>query len=85
MKPRCRFKCRFVQITDNLLLCPHAAWGEASSKLGAIEEGRRLLERAGGYEVVLARIVEAENAKREAAKEKREQKAKHLESTLRYR
>lgn len=85
MKPRCRFGCRFVQITDNLWLCPHASWGEASWKLGAVDEARQLLEKAGGYDVVLARVIEAEDKKREESMKKREQKERRVEATLKYR
>lgn len=57
IKPRCRYGCRFLDITPGLSLCPHTAVGWASNLKGAVEEARRMLEREGGYDVVLARVV----------------------------
>src|SRR5262245_1620036 len=56
VKPECRHGCTFLRITDNMYLCPHTAFGQATYLRGAVEEARRLLERAGGYEAELARI-----------------------------
>lgn len=64
MKAWCRFRCEMVQATDRLWLCPHSAYGDAVSRVGAVEEGRQLLEQAGGYEAVLARS-QAEQVKEE--------------------
>ncbi|HXJ29480.1 MAG TPA: hypothetical protein VNG35_02515 [Gemmatimonadales bacterium] len=66
VKPECRFKCRFLEITPALWLCPHAAFGEASYLKGAVEDARVLLARAGGYDVVLARVVTEEDMRRTA-------------------
>lgn len=72
VKPECKHGCRFLQITPALALCEHASYGEASYLAGAVEEARRLLERAGGYNVVLAGIVREEEAKKEARQKERE-------------
>lgn len=73
VKPNCRHGCKFLQVSDGLWLCPHAAYGRASYLKGAIEEGRRLMERAGGYDALLARITERDDEKR--AERRRKQKA----------
>jgi hypothetical protein len=83
-KPACRHKCRFIQITNELWLCPHAAWGASTDLKGAIEEGRKLLERAGGYDLVLRRVVAAEEAKRKAREEERERKHQRQRESLKY-
>lgn len=77
VKPECKFKCRFLQITPGLWLCPHAAYGEASYYKGMVADGRALLDKWGGYEAVLAGIVEAEEAKKEVAKEERAERQKN--------
>jgi hypothetical protein len=77
VKPRCQFGCRFLQITDELWLCPHAAFGEASYKLGAVEEARRMMEKAGGYDKLL-RALEAQEAE-----ERREKRQKYLDAVER--
>lgn len=59
-----------LQITDSLWLCPHAAWGSACDKKGAVEEARRLLALAGGYDAVAHRV-EAEEAERERLRKER--------------
>ena len=82
--PTCKQKCRFLQITDGLWLCPHAAYGEATDKKGAVEEGRALLARAGGYEAVVARVLAAEAVKREEQRKKKEGKVRRLAESLRY-
>ena len=84
IKPSCKYGCRFLQVTDELWLCPHAAYGQASYLRGAVEEGRQLLERAGGYEAVLERIVAAEDKKKEERRERREQKSERLAASVRY-
>jgi len=66
VKPECRYGCRFIQITPALWLCPHASYGEASYLKGAVEEARAVLEKQGGYEAVLARLVKAEEERRKA-------------------
>jgi hypothetical protein len=76
VKPECRHKCTFIQITDGLYLCPHASYGQASYYRGAVEEGRRLLERAGGYDVVLKKLAEEEEAGREKVRKERARRAK---------
>jgi geranylgeranyl pyrophosphate synthase len=85
LTPRCKYKCQFIQITDNLFLCPHAAYGSASDRLGAVEEARHLLERQGGYDAVLARVQEAHQRKLEELQRAREDKDKQLTKTLKYR
>lgn len=73
VKPECKYGCRFLLITPGLWLCPHADYGEASYLKGAVEEARAMLEKAGGYDFVLAGIVEKEEAKKQAAREEREE------------
>ena len=84
VKPECKYKCRFLQITDGLWMCPHAAYGEATDRKGAVEEARGLLARAGGYDAVLARVEGAEEAKREEARKKKQDKTKRLAESVRY-
>lgn len=84
VKPECKFKCRFLQITDAIWVCPHAAYGEGTDRIGAVEEARRLLERAGGYDQVLAGIQRAEFERKEAARKKREDKQTRLAQSIRY-
>jgi hypothetical protein len=69
VKPRCKHECRFLQVTPALWLCPHAAYGQASYLKGAVAEARTLLERAGGYDTVLARVVAEEEQRRQARRE----------------
>ncbi len=84
IKPECKRGCRFIQITDQLWLCPHAAYGFATNLKGAIEEGRRMMERAGGYAHLLA-IVEAEEARHQAElKDNREHRRAQAQATMRY-
>jgi hypothetical protein len=85
VKPSCRHGCRFLQIADGLWLCPHAAYGESSYMLGAIEEARRVLERAGGYDAVLAKIQNAEFEKKEARRLEREARQNRAAASVRYR
>jgi hypothetical protein len=84
LKPQCRHKCRFVQVTEELWLCPHAAYGAASYLSGAIADARALLERAGGYDAVLKRIVEREEEQRAAARERAQSKSRRLAESVRY-
>lgn len=84
VKPECKHGCRFIQVSQGLWLCPHAAYGEASYYKGAIEDARNLLEKAGGYEAVLGRIETEEAQRKEDAREKREAKQKRLAESLRY-
>jgi hypothetical protein len=84
VRPSCRHKCRFLQISDELWLCPHAAFGRLSYLKGAIEEGRRLLDRQGGYEAVLARIVAAEDQLRIERAEERLEAQQRAQKRLRY-
>ncbi len=74
VKPECRHGCRFIAITPALSLCPHASFGEASYLKGAVDEARALLERAGGYETVLAGIIKQEEARKDAARKEREER-----------
>jgi hypothetical protein len=76
IKPTCKFGCRFLQITPSLWLCPHAAYGEASYLLGAVEQARALLERQGGYDGVLSRLIAEEDGKRKAKADEREARHK---------
>jgi len=85
IKPECRHKCRFLQISDTLWLCPHASYGASSYMKGAVEEGRRLLERAGGYDYVLGKLEADEAEKRKAKEEEREKQRKRLAASVRYR
>jgi len=64
VKPECKFGCRFIELTPALKLCPHASYGEATYLKGAVEEARAVLEKQGGYEAVLARLVKAEEERR---------------------
>lgn len=76
VKPECRHGCRFLQITESLWLCPHSAYGEASYLRGAVEQARATLERAGGYDTVLAAQVKKTADKRAEAIEERERARK---------
>lgn len=73
VKPECRHGCTFLQISNQLWLCPHASYGAGSYLKGAVEEARQLLERAGGYDAVLDKINKAKEAKRQAARAVRAQ------------
>lgn len=84
VKPRCRFKCRFIQITDTLWLCPHSAFGSSSDRMGAVAEARRLLERQGGYDVILSRIVEAEEERKLDQRIDRERAQEKADRDLKY-
>lgn len=84
VKPECKHRCRFIQVTDELWLCPHAAYGATSYMLGAVAEARALLEKSGGYAAVLAKIVAREDEQRAAARERREEKQKRLAQSVRY-
>ena len=76
IRPKCKHGCTFIEVTPALFLCPHADYGSATNLKGAVEEARRLLDRAGGYDVVLARIEDAKEEQRIAAQEAREQALK---------
>ena len=76
----CQFGCRFLEITPSLWLCPHASYGPATGLKGSVETARALLERAGGYAAVLARVEEDEKTARDAKAEKR----KHQHERVRY-
>jgi len=83
MKPRCRYGCTFIQISDNLFLCPHIAYGEATSKMGAVDEARALVARAGGYDAVLAREREAVEKRREEARRRSEDNKRRMAASVR--
>jgi hypothetical protein len=83
--PRCRFKCRLLPITDNLWLCPHASWGDAVYQLGAEEEGRRLMDKAGGYDVLLAKIMDAEDERKRHRRIDDEHRRDQAAAAVRYR
>jgi len=74
-----------VCITDELWLCPHAAYGALSYRLGAVEEARKLLDQAGGYETVLARIVNDEEERKELQRLKRQKKSERDAASVRYK
>lgn len=83
--PDCNHGCRFIRVSDELWLCPHTSYGRASYLKGAVEEGWRLLERAGGYDKLIADQLEAEaQAKIERATE-RERARELANKALRYR
>lgn len=82
--PRCRHGCRFIEITSGLFLCPHASWGFTSNLLGAVEEARALLARAGGYDEVLANVVAAEDKRKQDREAKRQNTLERLSATLKY-
>ena len=84
VKPECRYGCRFLQITDDLWLCPHAAYGQASYKSGAVAEARALLERSGGYAAVLARLEQEEFTRAEATRARAEGRRRQQAQSLRY-
>lgn len=75
VKPECRHGCRFLQINDELWVCPHASYGNGSYRLGAVEEARRLVERAGGFEALVDKLEHEEAAKRERKKEAQRERA----------
>ena len=85
VKPKCKFKCRFIQISDELWLCPHAAFGAVSDLKGGVEEGRRLLAKAGGYDFVLGRIEADEAEKKRDRVEERERLREIAQDALKYR
>lgn len=85
IKPECIHGCRFLQITDNLWLCEHAAYGPAVDQIGAVAEARRLLERAGGYAALLSKITTAEWAKKEERRKEREERTRAAAERVRYR
>jgi hypothetical protein len=58
--------------------------GAASYGKGAVEEGRRLLEKAGGYEAVLTRIERKEEEQRHAARERKQEKQNRLAQSVKY-
>ena len=64
LKPRCRYGCRFLDITPGLSLCPHTAYGWASNLKGAVEEARAMLEKQGGFDAVLAGVAAQEEEKK---------------------
>jgi len=80
VKPECRHGCRFLQITPALSICPHMAFGEASYLLGAEDEARRMLDRAGGYEAVLARVVAGEESRRQKRAQARDKRTRALKA-----
>lgn len=84
VKPSCRFGCRFLQISDSLWLCPHASFGEGSYMIGAVQDARRMVERAGGYDKLLSDEVHAEAARRDKQKKRAERAAATRAATLRY-
>jgi len=84
VKPECRHRCRFLQITDRLWLCPHAAYGEASYMQGAVDEARALLERMGGYQVVLRKLEDSESKRADEQRDKQRARLQRLAGTLRY-
>ena len=85
VQPECKHKCRFVQVTDELWLCPHASYGATSYLTGAVEAARALLEKAGGYEAVLARIENKDEERRAAARAKRNSKQHRLAESVKYK
>lgn len=74
VKPTCRHGCRFLQITPALWLCEHASYGEASYLLGAVEDARAMLDKAGGYNVVLAKLVAEEDKRKDDKKKERQER-----------
>lgn len=68
MKPRCKHGCTFIEVTPALFLCEHADYGPASYLKGAVEEARRLVERAGGFEKIRQQLDAVKEEQRMAAK-----------------
>lgn len=85
LTPTCRYGCRFLQISDELWLCPHAAYGQLSYRLGAVEEARRLLDHAGGYDTVLARVVRDEQAAKDEKRRRRLEQLRRAVESVRYK
>lgn len=85
VKPKCKYNCRILQVTDSIWLCPHLAYGEGTDLKGAVEAARELIDRAGGYDAVLARVENAESQRREEAKQKRDSKAQRIAESVKYR
>lgn len=83
VKPRCKFGCTFIEVTPALFLCEHADYGSASYLKGAVEEARRLVERAGGFEKIRQRLDAVKEEQRVAAQEKA--RAQALSRRPRYR
>lgn len=82
VKPTCRHKCRFLQISDELWLCPHASYGRLSYMKGAVEDARALMERHGGYDGLLA-IITAEELRKQLDRDTA--RGKHPEPEVQYR
>lgn len=83
VKPRCKYGCTFIEVTPALFLCEHADYGAASYLKGAVEEARRLVEKAGGFEKIRQRLDAAKEEQRIAAEEARTQALKR--QRVRYR
>lgn len=84
VRPECKHGCRFLQISDELWLCPHASYGRLSYMKGAVEDARRLLEHQGGYAVVLTRVEAAEAERKKERDEKLRENAERMQKTVRY-
>lgn len=83
VKPKCKHGCTFIEVTPNLYLCEHADYGSATNLKGAVEEARRLVAKAGGFEKIKQRIDNAKEEQRQAAQEAREQALRR--QRIRYR
>jgi len=84
VKPRCRFGCRFIQVSTNLWLCPHASFGSASYLKGAVEEARAMVEKAGGYEAIVRRLQDQEGQRKHDREDALEQGRVNIARSVRY-
>lgn len=71
MQPQCSRGCRMVPIVDGLWLCNHASYGRLVDLKGAVADGRALLERYGGFEVLRKRLDEQAERQKELRKAER--------------
>jgi hypothetical protein len=74
-QPTCSKGCRMVLITPNLWLCPHASYGSMVSLRGAVEEGRRLMQQAGGYQKIRDQLDKQDQERAQEKAEARERAA----------
>lgn len=85
VKPRCRFGCRFIQVSDNLWLCPHASFGSASYLKGAVDAAWAMVEKAGGYDAIVRRFEAEEGQRKQDREAALEQGRVNIANSVRYR
>jgi len=70
-----------IEVVEGLFLCECASYGRLASLKGAVEEARRVVDRAGG----LARLREDVERAESTAKEKRQRAREEAEVVTRPR